>query len=68
MQLTLTNARIPGERGLIGSLINVVITDGVISDIQFVGATGAINLDFDPEGEVVDLVVDAVAAPELRRC
>ena len=55
MQLTLTNARIPGERGLIGSLINVVITDGIISDIQFVGATGAISLDFDPAGETIDL-------------
>lgn len=55
MQLTLTNARIPGERGLMGSLINVVITDGVISDIEFVGATGAIDLTQVLDGESIDV-------------
>lgn len=55
MQLTLTNARIPGERGLMGSLINVIITDGIISDIEFVGATGAITLEPDVSGDTIDL-------------
>lgn len=55
MQLTLTNARIPGERGLMGSLINVVISDGVISEIEFVGATGAITLEPDLSGETIDV-------------
>jgi len=55
MTLTLTNARIPGERGLMGSLINVVIDNGVIIDIEFVGATGVINLDAPLEGETIDL-------------
>lgn len=59
MTLTLTNARIPGERGLMGSLINVVINDGIISDIEFVGATGTINIanvnGDTSEGETIDL-------------
>jgi predicted amidohydrolase YtcJ len=42
--LTLTNARIPGERGLLGSLINLTLRDGRIAAIDFVGATGAISL------------------------
>ena len=51
------NARIPGERGLFGSGINVVIDDGIISDIEFVGQTGAFTMagrEADP-GEVIDL-------------
>lgn len=44
MRLTLLNARLPGERGLISSGINIIIDDGVISDIEFVGQTGALNL------------------------
>ena len=36
MRRTLMNARIPGERGLFGSGINVVIDDGIITDIEFV--------------------------------
>ena len=55
MTLTLTNARIPGERGLMGSLINVVIDDGYISDIEFVGATGAIVLEPSLDAETIDL-------------
>ncbi|MBK5238270.1 MAG: amidohydrolase [Actinomycetales bacterium] len=54
MTLTLLNARIPGERSLIGSLINVVIENGVIRDIDFVGATGVISLT-EVEGETIDL-------------
>lgn len=55
MQLTLTNARIPGERGLTGNLINVVINDGIITNIEFVGETGALNLGRDLGGEFIDL-------------
>ncbi len=55
MVLTLTNARIPGERGLVGSLINVVIANGTIRDIEFVGATGAITLPHAIQGESIDL-------------
>jgi len=55
MSLTLTNARIPGERGLMGSLINVVIKNGYIADIEFVGATGLITLDAQFEGDTIDL-------------
>jgi predicted amidohydrolase YtcJ len=55
MSLTLTNARIPGERGLMGSLINVVIDHGYIADIEFVGATGVINLDSPLDGNTLDL-------------
>ena len=54
MQLTLTNARIPGERGLTGNLINIIISDGIITNIEFVGQTGAITLPGD-DGEVIDL-------------
>ena len=54
MTLTLLNARIPGERSLIGSLINVVIEKGIIRDIDFVGATGVISLT-EVEGETIDL-------------
>lgn len=57
MRRTLTNARIPGERGLFGSGINVVIDDGIITDIEFVGQTGTFTLQAgqaDP-GEVIDL-------------
>lgn len=54
MQLTLTNARIPGERGLTGNLINIIISDGIITNIEFVGQTGAITLSND-DGEVIDL-------------
>jgi predicted amidohydrolase YtcJ len=54
MTLTLLNARIPGERSLIGSLINVVIDKGIIRDIDFVGATGVISLT-EVEGETIDL-------------
>lgn len=54
MSLTLLNARIPGERSLIGSLINVVIERGVIRDIDFVGATGVISLT-EVEGETIDV-------------
>ena len=54
MTLTLLNARIPGERSLIGSLINVVIERGVIRDIDFVGATGVISLT-EVEGDTIDL-------------
>jgi predicted amidohydrolase YtcJ len=55
MSLTLTNARIPGERGLMGSLINVVIDHGYIADIEFVGATGVINLDAPLDSNTLDL-------------
>ena len=51
------NARIPGERGLIGSGINVVIDDGIITDIEFVGQTSAFTMpgrEADA-GEVIDL-------------
>jgi predicted amidohydrolase YtcJ len=54
MTLTLLNARIPGERSLIGALINVVIDDGVISGIDFVGATGVISLNA-VEGDTIDV-------------
>jgi len=53
--LTLTNARLIGERGLLGSVINIVIRDGVISDIEFVGHTSAMKLQGSLEGEVIDL-------------
>lgn len=59
MRLTLLNARLPGERGLIGSSINVVIEDGLIADIEFVGQTTAISLPTDhapgERGESIDL-------------
>ena len=55
MQLTLANARIPGERGLTGNLINLVISDGVISAIDFVGETGALQLGRDIHTDVIDL-------------
>lgn len=58
MTLTLTNARIPGERGLIGSLINVVIDEGIITEIEFVGATGAISLPVDAQDDVVGDTID----------
>lgn len=51
------NARIPGERGLFGSGINVVIDDGIITDIEFVGQTSAFTMpgrEADA-GEVIDL-------------
>lgn len=51
------NARIPGERGLFGSGINVVIDDGIITDIEFVGQTSSFTLaghEADA-GEVIDL-------------
>ncbi len=54
MSLTLLNARIPGERSLVGSLINVVVERGVIRDIDFVGATGVISLT-EVEGETIDV-------------
>ncbi len=57
MRRTLLNARIPGERGLIGSGVNVVIDDGIITDIEFVGQTSAFALpgrEAD-QGEVIDL-------------
>ncbi len=44
MKLTLLNARLPGERGLMGSGINVVIRDGIIDDIEFVGQTSAFTV------------------------
>ena len=51
------NARIPGERGLFGSGINVVIDDGIIAEIEFVGQTSAFSMpgrEADA-GEVIDL-------------
>ena len=54
MSLTIANARIPGDRGLIGSIVNIHIDDsGVIRDIEFVGGTTAIQLR-DTETDVID--------------
>lgn len=44
MTLHLTNARIPGERGLLGNLINLMVDDGMIVGLDFVGHTSAITL------------------------
>jgi predicted amidohydrolase YtcJ len=57
MRRTLVNARIPGERGLFGSGINVVIDDGIITDIEFIGQTGSFTLPHGVGGadEVIDL-------------
>jgi predicted amidohydrolase YtcJ len=57
MRLTLTNARMPGERGLFGSGINVVVDDGIITDIEFIGQTGSFALpqSGSDAGEVIDL-------------
>jgi len=57
VRLTLQNARIPGERGLLGSGINVVIENGVITEIEFVGQTSAFALPSGEAeyGDVIDL-------------
>ena len=57
VRLTLLNAKLPGERGLIGSGINVIIDDGIISEIEFVGQTGAVTIPsrVDTDEEVIDL-------------
>lgn len=44
MTLHLTNARIPGERGLLGNLINVAVDDGVVTALDFIGQTTSITL------------------------
>ena len=44
MTLHLTNARIPGERGLLGNLINIGIDDGVVTALDFIGQTTSITL------------------------
>lgn len=44
MTLHLTNARIPGERGLLGNLINLAVDNGVITGLDFVGHTSAITV------------------------
>lgn len=58
MRLTLVNARIPGERGLIGSGINVVIEDGIIADIEYVGQTASFSIpsaDAVRDEQIIDL-------------
>jgi predicted amidohydrolase YtcJ len=42
--LHLTNARIPGERGLLGNLINISIDNGVVSALDFIGQTTSVTL------------------------
>jgi predicted amidohydrolase YtcJ len=42
--LHLTNARIPGERGLLGNLINIAVDDGVITALDFIGQTTSVTL------------------------
>ncbi len=44
MTLHLTNARIPGERGLLGNLINIAIDDGMVTALDFIGHTTALTL------------------------
>ena len=44
MTLHLTNARIPGERGLLGNLINIAIDDGVVTALDFIGHTTSVTL------------------------
>lgn len=44
MTLHLTNARIPGERGLLGNLINIAIDDGKVTALDFIGHTTSVSL------------------------
>ena len=44
MTLHLTNARIPGDRGLLGNLINIAVDNGVVSALDFIGQTTSITL------------------------
>ncbi|MFZ4078915.1 MAG: amidohydrolase [Microbacteriaceae bacterium] len=62
MSTTIANARIPGDRGLLGSIVNIHINDaGKISDIEFVGSTTAITIPARrSEGASVDAeIIDA---------
>ena len=56
MSKTIANARIPGDKGLIGSIVNIHIDDaGKISDIEFVGSTTAITIPgAESDTEVID--------------
>ena len=65
MRRTLTNARIPGERGLFGSGINVVIDDGIITDIEFVGQTSAFTLPVMVSSVLPALASSCVTVPTV---
>jgi predicted amidohydrolase YtcJ len=60
--LHLTNARIPGERGLLGNLINIGIDDGVVTALDFIGQTTSMTLPSDTRAARVvqgeDSVID----------
>ena len=44
MTLHLTNARIPGDRGLLGNLINIAVDNGVVTALDVIGQTSSIKL------------------------
>ncbi len=56
MSLTIVNARIPGDRGLLGSIVNIHVgDDGRIADIEFVGGTTAITVPSRAkDAEIID--------------